>query len=131
MKHTYQIRLADTDAAGRIYFTSACRIAHESFEQFMDTIGFDLNTVIHSLDFGLPIVHLEATYKMALVLGQTVTIETVVEELGKRSVTFSHLLSTSSGDAAVLVTITHAVVSKKSGKSIMMPARLKKALSCS
>jgi 1,4-dihydroxy-2-naphthoyl-CoA hydrolase len=129
MKHNYRIRLSDTDAAGRIYFASACRIAHESFEQFMEAIGFDLNAMINEMHFGLPVVHVDADYRASLNLGTAITIETTVKSLGNKSVVFEHVLATDSGEPAIVITITHAVVSKKTSRAVVMPANLRKALS--
>jgi 1,4-dihydroxy-2-naphthoyl-CoA hydrolase len=131
MKRSYRIRLADTDAAGRIYFAAAARIAHESFEHFMEIIGFDLQAVITDAPFVLPVVHLEATYKQPLSLGDSITVETMVKSLGDRSVTFRHTLMTSKGEPAVEITLTHAVVSKKNARSMRMPPALRTALSVS
>ena len=131
MKTTYRIRLADTDAAGRIYFASAQRIAHESFEDFMDVIGFDVRRMLNTLPFALPVVRVEANYRVSLKLGDEITVETKVSTVGKRSVTFFHTLITAKGVAAVEVVITHAVISKKTGKSVAMPTVLRKALTVS
>jgi 1,4-dihydroxy-2-naphthoyl-CoA hydrolase len=128
MKTTYRIRLADTDAAGRIYFASALRIAHESFEHFMEVIGFDVPRMLTTLPFALPVVRVEANYHASLKLGDEITVESKVSAVGKRSVTFSHTLITGKGRAAVDVTITHAVIAKKTGKSVAMPTALRKAL---
>lgn len=128
MKTNYRIRLADTDAAGRIYFNSALRIAHESFEHFMEVVGFDVPRILSSQPFVLPVVRVEANYRAPLKLGDEIVVETMVSTIGKGSVTFNHTLLTVKGIPSVEVAITHAVVSKKSGKSVAMPASLRKAL---
>jgi 1,4-dihydroxy-2-naphthoyl-CoA hydrolase len=127
MKYTYRIKLADTDAAGRIYVASAVRIAHESFEHVMDVIGFGADRIIAKSPFILPVVRVEADYRRALALGETVTADTRIEKIGKRSVTFAHRIDNAKGSLAVRVLITHAAVSKKTGRAVPLPPALKKA----
>jgi len=128
MKTNYRIRLSDTDAAGRIYFNSALRIAHDSFEHFMEVVGFDVPRIVSNQAFVLPVVRVEANYRSPLKLGDEIVVETMVSSIGKKSVTFFHRLLGVKGIPAVEVSITHAVVSKKTGKSVAMPVLLRKAL---
>lgn len=128
MKYAYRIKLADTDAAGRIYFTAACEIAHEAFEHFMDVIGFGISDMIADGSYGLPVVELKAKYDAPLTLGQTITVDTTVKEVREKCVTFKHELIDEKKRTSVIVTITHAAVSGKTGKAIALPAKLTKAL---
>jgi len=128
MNYPYRIKLADTDAAGRIYFASACRIAHESFESFMESIGYDLNSLISKLPFVLPVVHMVARYEHPLMLGDTVTVNSRVKNISRKSVSFDHIISGKDGKKAVLITITHAVVSKRTAKAVAIPPKFRKAL---
>lgn len=128
MKYAYRIKLADTDGAGRIYFASACEIAHEAFEHFMDVIGFGISEMISNGALGLPVVGLKAKYDLPLTLGQTITVDTTVKDISDKTVTFKHKLIDEKKRTAVTVSITHAAVSGKSGKAISMPAKLAKAL---
>lgn len=128
MKYSYQIKLADTDAAGRIYFASACRIAHESFEYYMAAAGLDISAIIGRMPFVLPVVHLSARYERPLTLGETIMVDTWVKEIGSKSVSFDHEICNADGKMAVFVTITHAVVSKATSKAVPMPKRLRQAL---
>ena len=128
MNYHYRIRMADTDAAGRIYFASACRIAHEGFESFMEAIGFPIADMIKHETFGLPVVHLEAAYHASLHLGDRIQIHVQVKKIGNRSITFQHQLINESGKTAITIAITHAVVSARTGKAITIPADFKKSL---
>lgn len=129
MSLKYRIRLSDTDAAGRLYFASALRIAHEAFEEFMADRGFAVAHILSSRPFVLPVVHVDADYLRPLMLGDTVDVQSRVAGIGKRSVSFYHDLVETSGATAVRVTITHAVVAKKDGKAMNIPANLRRALS--
>jgi len=126
--YAYRIRLADTDAAGRIYFAAAGRIAHEAFEQVMSEIGFALGTMIEKGDIGLPVVRAEADYHKPIKLGDLVTVRTRVHKIGQKSVTFQHEIQTAEGLTAIQVVMTHVAVSGKTGKPVSLPAKLKKIL---
>ena len=128
MKYHYRIRLADTDAAGRIYFASASRIAHEAFEALMEVIGFGIDELIQKGEIGLPVVHAEASFRQSLKLGNAVDVHTKVSRMGDRSLTFTHSFLSGSDSPVITVTITHAVISAKTGKAIKIPPALKKAL---
>ena len=45
-RHETRIRLADTDAAGVLYFASLLRIAHEAYEAWFESAGLPIATVI-------------------------------------------------------------------------------------
>lgn len=128
MKYAYRIKLADTDAAGRIYFASACRIAHEAFEHYLDVIGFGVETILASHPFVLPVVRAEADFNIPLGLGETISVDTTVQSVGDKSATFRHVLYDGRNRPAVEVTITHAAVSKKTGKATSLPTALRQAL---
>ena len=129
MKYAYRIKLADTDAAGRIYFAAACEIAHEAFEHFMDIIGFGIDGMIQDGSIGLPVVELNATYSSSITLGQTISVDTTVKKVADKTVTFVHELIDEKKRTAVTVTITHAAVSSKTGKAVALPAKVSKAIS--
>lgn len=128
MKYPYRIKLSDTDAAGRIYFASACRIAHEAFESLMDSIGYDLNSMITKRPFVLPVVHVVARYEHPLLLGDAITVDTRVKNISRKSVSFDHEITGKDGRMAAFITITHAVVSKRTARATDMPPALRKAL---
>jgi 1,4-dihydroxy-2-naphthoyl-CoA hydrolase len=128
MEYRYQLKMADTDAAGRMFFLAAGRIAHESFEQLLATLGFGLRRILAELPFVLPIVRLEADYREPLYLEEWLTVETGLARLGERSLTLRHQLRKDSGRVAVVVTITHVAVAKETGQAMPLPAELRQAL---
>lgn len=126
--YAYRIKLGDTDAAGRLYFAAAFRIAHDSFEEDMNTIGMPIANMIKDAKIGLPVVHAEATYMAPLAIGDTVFVTTLVKKVGKSSISFLHEIKTASGDVAIKVQLIHVAVSPKTGKTVNLPARLRKIL---
>lgn len=124
----YRIKLGDTDAAGRIYFAAAFRIAHDAFEEGMAAIDFPVAGMINDATLGFPVVHAEATFAAPLKLGDIIYVNTLVKKVGNNSVTFQHEIKNSSGEVAVKVILIHVTVSPKTGKTIKLPARLRAAL---
>ncbi len=129
MNHTCHVHLADTDAAGRIYFASALRIAHEAFELALTAAGLPIRAILENEPFVLPVVRVEADYRAPLALGDAITVVTHTAKVGPRSFIMNHLVQNERGETAVDVTITHAVVAKATGKATEIPDHLRAALS--
>jgi len=125
--HTCTIRLADTDASGRIYFNEALRIAHESFEQLMTELGFPVSSMLEKSSIGLPVVHASADFTAPLQLGDEVMIETSVAAVGKTSISFAHEIKKGKS-VAVKVKITHVAVSNDTGRAVKIPPSLRRKL---
>ncbi|HMO02993.1 MAG TPA: acyl-CoA thioesterase [Kiritimatiellia bacterium] len=128
MNHTCRVQLADTDAAGRIYFAAALRLAHEAFENAMASAGLDLRAILERKPFVLPVVRVEADYRAPLALGDAITVVSRTAAIGARSFAMNHQLRNAHGDIAVDVTITHAVVAKDTGKATDLPDQLRAVL---
>jgi len=84
--------------------------------------------MIQKGEIGLPVVHAEASFRQSLRLGNAVEVHTKVSRMGDRSVTFTHAFMSGSESPVITVTITHAVISVKTGKAVKVPPALKKAL---
>ena len=124
----YRIKLGDTDAAGRIYFAAAFRIAHDAYEEAMAAIGLPVTTMIEEGKVGFPVVHAEATYALPLKLGDQVFVTTRIKKVGNSSVNFLHELKTASGEIAITIHLIHVTVSPKTGKTLKMPPAFRRAL---
>lgn len=86
MNAIYQrtIRLADTDAAGVIYFTSGLSICHEAYENALQDWGVDLNQLLQGGEFSLPIVRAEIDFLRPVFWGDRLQIE-LFSKLGGES----------------------------------------------
>jgi len=58
-KHQRPIYLADTDAAGVVYFNQLLQICHETYEAWLTVQGLSLQTLIHQGQWALPLIHAE------------------------------------------------------------------------
>ena len=127
-RHETRIRLADTDAAGVLYFASLLRIAHEAYEAWFESAGLPIATVVRDRTYALPIVHAEADFKLPLVLGDRVVVTLTVSELGERSFTVQYGLEGPHGVAGSARTV-HVAIDRNEKRSMPLPAEVRQILS--
>lgn len=56
------VRLADTDAAGVVYFARTLSLCHEAYEASLEAAGIDLNDLLGAAGIVVPIAKSEAEY---------------------------------------------------------------------
>lgn len=83
MPFAYQrtIRLADTDAAGVVYFARTLSLCHEAYEAALADGGVALRDLLGATDVVVPIARSEADYLRPLHPGDTVRITATPERL--------------------------------------------------
>ncbi len=85
------IRLRDTDAAGTVFFLNYFVFAHETYELFLEEIGYSLRRIIERESFLLPIVHAESDYHQMIKLEDEITIVLKVDKIGTTSFTLVYV----------------------------------------
>ncbi len=121
------VRLKDTDAAGVIYFASQLVLAHETFEAYLDARGLSLGCMFAEADYAMPVVHCEADYRRAVGLGDLVSVEMEVGEVGESSFTLDYTLRRD-GDEVGRCRIVHASVDRETRRSVPLPAEVRDQL---
>jgi 1,4-dihydroxy-2-naphthoyl-CoA hydrolase len=74
MVYVRTVRLADTDAAGVIYFASALSICHEAYEDSLAQAGVNFQQLLQGSQ-ALPIVHAEIDFFAPVFCGNILEIE--------------------------------------------------------
>ena len=69
------IYLADTDAAGVIYFTNALKICHEAYEAWLTEIGVSLPRMLIERTMAIPIVHADIDFLRPIFCGDQLQID--------------------------------------------------------
>jgi YbgC/YbaW family acyl-CoA thioester hydrolase len=115
----------DTDAAGVIYFANQFRIAHEAFEQFLDSVNLGVAHMLESTEYRFPIIHAEADYKAPLKVGDALTINMTVDRVGDSSVALLFSLLDRHDKEVGTVKIVHVAVDKTTWKKRPLPQELK------
>ncbi|MFH2054494.1 MAG: thioesterase family protein [bacterium] len=125
--HKRRVALADTDAAGLLYFVSQLQYAHEAYELLMVEIGLPLRQIIASESFLLPLVHLESDYLARLEVGDEIEVRTAVEKIGETSFVLSHQLFKADSLVGEAETV-HVALDKRSRGKVSLPDRLRQGL---
>lgn len=87
MPFTYSrtIRLADTDAAGVVYFARTLSLCHEAYEAALAQAGVKLSQLLGAEGIIVPIAKSEAEYLRPLQAGEQVRITVAPEPLTEHS----------------------------------------------
>ena len=72
--HLRTVRLADTDAAGVVFFARTLMLCHEAYEESLAHAGLDLKQFLGGADLIIPISKSEADYLRPLVCGDKLKI---------------------------------------------------------
>lgn len=83
--HHRTIRLADTDAAGVVFFARTLFLCHEAYEEALAAAGLDLNDFLGGAGIIIPISRSEADYKRPLRVGEKVRITVTPSPLTENS----------------------------------------------
>ena len=119
------VKLHHTDAAGVLFFVNYFKIAHDTYEEFLEEIGLDIAYLIDGSPFLLLIAHAEADYQKPQRVGDKITVEIAVERIGNTSFTLAYRIVDASGEVATTIKTVHAALNKRTGKVTRLPEDLK------
>lgn len=122
-----QIRLHDTDAAGRIFFANQFVIVHDAYELLLEKFGFSFPQMLKEGKYFLPIVHAESDFKAHLFVGDKISVSVKVGHIGETSFAFEYAIHRGKILAGTAKTI-HVTISTKTDKKTPLPLKLRKAL---
>lgn len=123
-KDQYQIKLADTDAAGVLYFAQLYEIIHAVYESYMQTSSLSLKTLLNEKNYHLPIVHSEADYKQFILLGDIIQIELFLEKTTQHTFTLNYKLLNEKSQIVANAKTIHISIDKQSLKKIKLPEEI-------
>lgn len=121
------VKFHQTDAAGLIFFNNIFIIAHEAYEQMLISEGFGIGEILREKDYLLPLVHVEADYKLPLFPGDEIVVQALVSRLGETAYTLSYQILKDKAVAALVKTV-HVCMDKKTREKMPIPADLKSGL---
>lgn len=79
------VRLADTDAAGVVFFARTLAICHEAYEAALTAAGIDLNELLGANGIVVPISRSEADYKRPLRPGEKLRVTVAPAPISENS----------------------------------------------
>ena len=103
------VRFAEVDAAGLVFFPRYHEYCHDALEAFFGELPGGYAALFRARDLGVPTVRLETDFRHPLRYGDVARFDTVVERIGRTSVTFLHTIRCE-GDDAVVATVRQVVV---------------------
>ena len=78
--HLRPVYLADTDAAGVVYFNRLLGMCHETYEVWLMDRGLSLQTLIQDGQFAIPLIHAEIDFLSPAHCGDRLEIGLQIEQ---------------------------------------------------
>ena len=122
------VRLHHTDAAGVLFFAHQLTLAHDAYEQFLESVGCPLSGILAEGEIFLLIVHTEADYTAPLHAGDKLRVELRVTALTKHSFTLGYRFVGDDGKEVGSAQTVHVAVDKQSGRKAPLWPELREAL---
>lgn len=130
-----RVNWVDTDASGRIHYTAALRyfeiaehgLMRRLFARLAEPGATGVAAASFGAGFGLPRVHVEADYKLALRYPDEFTCSARIEKVGTSSVTYGYEIRNPAGELCISGRIV-AVATDASGQKAALPPHVREAL---
>ncbi len=123
--HKRRVALADTDAAGLLYFVSQLQYVHEAYELLLAKLGLPVQQIIAQESFLLPLVHLESDYHARLEVDDLIEVHTAVEKIGNSSFILTHQLLKDGSELVGSARTVHVALDKKKREKMALPDKLR------
>lgn len=117
------IRLADTDAAGVVYFAQILSLCHEGYEDSLDKLGVNLKNYLDKLSAVIPIVHADIDYYKPMFWGDRVVIELKPIQLSVNSfeIDYQILTDNPTPQQIAVANTKHVCINSLTRKRIALP----------
>jgi 1,4-dihydroxy-2-naphthoyl-CoA hydrolase len=92
---TYErlIYLADTDAAGVVYFAHLLSICHEAYEFSLAQFGINVKTFLNNAAVAIPITQAEIQFFRPLFCGDRIQVDFTAQSLGENEFELQYKIS--------------------------------------
>jgi|GEM_PF-1465600 len=123
---TSRVRLAQTDAAGVVFFTEPLAMAHAAFEALLDEVGVSVADILRDKLWALPIAEASVQLSSPMRVGDDVVCAIGLERLGTTSFILQTTLTTSTASSSKVVARcrTVHVCIDSAGKPTPLPTAL-------
>ncbi len=126
--HKLTAQIHDTDAAGVIYFANFYRMAHSTYEAFMESIGYSIRSFLDQANVIPLIVHSEADYKKSVKTGDRLAVELKLEKVGSSSYVIGYKIFNDQDEIAATLKTVHVSVDKEKRTKVPLPEKFKETL---
>ncbi|PSF38955.1 1,4-dihydroxy-2-naphthoyl-CoA hydrolase [Aphanothece hegewaldii CCALA 016] len=119
------IRLADTDAAGVIYFASLLSICHEAYEACLEKTGISLQPFLKDASCAIPIVHAEIDFQRPIYYGDQIRITVTPQFLSETEFESEYLITKiSEPETFALAKTRHVCIDPQKRRRMPLPTSI-------
>jgi acyl-CoA thioester hydrolase len=110
-----RIYYEDTDCGGVVYYANFLKYFERARTEYLETRGYSVATL---MDEGIVfvVVHAEVDYLSPGRYGETLVVETVVSDLSRASLTFSHVVREQTSGRVIVEGSARLAVTDGNGK---------------
>lgn len=124
------VYLADTDAAGVVYFARAMEMCHEAYEEWLVSIGIALKQLLLENKIALPIIHGEINFFRPMFCGDKLKITLQPTQIDDTEFAISYQIFQLSAPkkAIVQATTNHVCINPTTRTRIPLPSAIIKSI---
>ncbi len=121
--YSRRVYLADTDAAGVVYFARGLEICHEAYEESLTAAGISLQQMLRDQEIALPITHAEIDFFRPLFCGDHLKIELTANQINQSELAIAYQIFTADNLAQALVkaTTNHVCINPQIRSRVDLP----------
>lgn len=128
--YPYVMRLADTDAAGVIYFAKALEICHGAYESYLADCAIALPDLARDRAIAIPIVHSETDFFQPLFWGDRVSVHLRATSPRTHSFELHYTLTPENQPDAIAISAQtrHVCINPQTRRKVPLPDDLRAAV---
>ena len=117
------IYLADTDAAGVVYFAGVMNICHEAYEESLANVGINLQQFLTKATVALPIVHAEIDFFKPMFCGDRLLVKLVGKQLNNHKFAIDYQIFSATAATKLLAkgNTLHVAINPQTRTKINLP----------
>ena len=123
------VYLADTDAAGVVYFANVLKICHEAYEESLVAADINLKNFFQDTSNAIPIIHAEVDFFRPMYCGDRFLIQLIPQLLNEKTFELNYQIIKDSSQYAWAQT-KHICIDPLSRKTKPLPQPILKWVSC-
>lgn len=120
------IYLADTDAAGVMYFTQGLKICHEAYETWLSKIGVSLAKILEEKQISIPVVHADIDFLRPIFCEDKLQIKLKIELIQDNEfiIRYQIFKQESLNKPVIIAKTKHVSINPQTRKRTSLPTRI-------
>jgi 1,4-dihydroxy-2-naphthoyl-CoA hydrolase len=118
------VYLADTDAAGVVYFTNVMNMCHEAYEESLGDLKIYLKQSLANLSLAIPIVQAEISFFSPMFWGDKLLINLTPKQISENEFAIDYLITSASAEEKYLAKAytRHVCINAQTRNRLQLPA---------